>query len=103
MSAPAPTVMGVPSRMKAVNENPTESRRVSPPTAVEVYVDDVEDLAPGWYFGILRQWAHYASCGWTATVQWSMPGPHGDNQRLDRFLTEHIREDTVDRSRGRVT
>ena len=81
------TLALMPSPMMAVNEPSTAHRTVDPRQAVEVWVDDGD--RKGWFFGELREWAHYEARGWTATVTYST-GP--SQNRLARFLAEHVRE-----------
>jgi hypothetical protein len=60
---------------------------------VEVLVDDT------WCPGELRMWTQDDEGGWTAQVQYQPPGTH--TREIGAFPADHVRKDTVDRSRGR--
>lgn len=59
---------------------------------------DVEVLVDGtWWPGQLRMWTRHDDGTWTGNVLFH----DAEGNRADTFPADHIREDTVDRSRGR--
>lgn len=61
---------------------------------------DVEVLVDGeWRPGELRAWYPVGETDWEGLVDWQPSGSL--SRRPDRFPAGQIREDTIDRSRGR--
>ena len=91
----------MPSPIPAVTEPSTRHQKPPEPIAVEVWVDTFQTdpspfnnkprppREPGWFPGVLAEWTHFGSHGWTGWVRYSLAP--GENL-IGRFLAEHIRK-----------
>ena len=62
---------------------------------------DVEILVDGtWCPGELRMWTQHDDGTWSAQAQFQPPGTH--SLVIGAFPADQVREDAVDRSRGRT-